>query len=151
MIALGLEADRLNGTAFIRSLERAGLGGRRDHFFHSFQNYFFGLIVLASQTERFGIYKDAAHLHWQVDPFGVWFLCAMWHDVGYAHEKIESIIASAYGDHLDETAASKIRTEFVEQPKTKHGIRSVASLMGRLLDPTTARTEWTEPSKYTIN
>jgi hypothetical protein len=149
LIALGLEAHRLRGTAFIRSLEQAGLGGKRDHFFHSFQNYFLGLHVLAASLPRFGIFKDAAHVHWQVDPFAVWFLCAMWHDVGYAHEKVQSFLQSAYGEHLDDGVATEVRAAFIEQEKTSQGTRCIASLMARLLKPANARTEWAVPSDKT--
>ncbi|MDO8631058.1 MAG: hypothetical protein Q7R41_11260, partial [Phycisphaerales bacterium] len=114
LIELGLEAHRLAGTAFIRSLEQAGLGGRRDHFFHSFQNYFLGLHALVACLPHFSAFREAAHVHWQVDPFAVWFLCAMWHDVGYAHEKVGSFLNSAYGEHLDYSISTIVRAAFIQ-------------------------------------
>jgi len=149
LIELGLEAHRLAGTAFIRSLEQAGLGGKRDHFFHSFQNYFLGLHLVAACLPQFSAFKDAAHVHWQVDPFAVWFLCAMWHDVGYAHQKVQSFLKSAYGEHLDDSVATNVRAAFIEQEKTSQGTRCIASLMARLLNPENARTEWGVPSDKT--
>jgi hypothetical protein len=150
LIALGLEAHQLAGTAFIRSLEQAGLGGRRDHFFHSFQNYFLGLPVVAANLNHFNGFKDPAHVHWQVDPFAVWFLCAMWHDVGYAHEKVQSFINSAYGQDFDSgPAATAVRAAFIQQEKTSTSTRCIASLMARLLNPGTAKTEWAPPSEKT--
>lgn len=150
LLALGLEPDKLAGTAFIRSLEMSGMGPLRDHFFHSFQNYFLGVPIIAQLRAHFDDYKDQAKLHWDVDPFEVWFLTAMWHDVGYANQKLGDVLSATYGEQPDEETLALVRGKaFLDDANTNDGIRILASLIGRLLSRRVPPTEWTEPHEQT--
>ncbi len=130
----------------IRRLERAGWGGRRDHFFHSFQNYFFGLLAVLKLPAYFNTYRDLAKVHFNVDPLDVWLLTAIWHDVGYGIEKINTVIEDVMGEiGSDADLGGQARAEFLKASIVQEGLRSVSSLMCRLLDCRSARTAWMPP------
>jgi hypothetical protein len=79
---MGFRTTGNNAPDLIHRLEKAGWGGRRDHFFHSFQNMFFGLFALDKLPVEFTRFRDLAKLGWDISPFFTWCLAALWHDVG---------------------------------------------------------------------
>src|SRR5207237_944393 len=99
---MGLDPDQIKATAMIRTLERDQMGAPRDHFFHSFQNYFLGLTAIAQLKKEFLSFKSLAKVNWNVEPADVWFLTALWHDVGYAGQKYSNLYAGAFGNQEDE-------------------------------------------------
>ena len=50
----GLSESATRAQKVLRSLEQAGMGGDRDHYFHSFQNFFLGLWVVGVAKDYFG-------------------------------------------------------------------------------------------------
>lgn len=78
----------------------------------------------------------------------MWFLTALWHDVGYAAQKFNNLFGAAFGEEESEEDLD-IKDESIQRllarPAAQTGIRSIASLMSRLLKPATARTQWMEP------
>ncbi len=145
---MGLNPAHIRATAMIRTLERDQLGTGRDHFFHSFQNYFLGLTAVAQLRDEFLSFKAAAKVNWEVEPADVWFLTALWHDVGYAAQKFDNVYNAAFGDEEDDES-KEIKNEAInrmlDRAAAKKGIRAMASLMARLLKPKDAKTEWSEP------
>ena len=95
---MGFRTPTFGAQEALRRLEGAGWGGRRDHFFHSFQNYFFGLLAVLTLPTYFNAYQTLARLHFAVDPFHAWLLTALWHDVGYGIEKIDTVFEDVLGE-----------------------------------------------------
>lgn len=142
---MGFRATGIQATDMVRRLEAAGWGGSRDHFFHSFQNYFFGLLAVLHLPAFFSAYRVAARIDWDVDPCHVWFLTALWHDVGYGIEKFGDVASDVFGIAQD-SVADNARRQFLKTDIIKEGTRVVASLMSRLLFPNRARTGWMPPT-----
>src|SRR4030042_468792 len=91
------------------NLERAGMGGSRDHYFHSFQNFFLGLLVVGTEKEYFGKWLTQSKLNWSVSFEFVWFLACMWHDIGYCVRSFSKIKSDIFGmdiDSMDESVTS---------------------------------------------
>ena len=143
--SMALRPESISATAMIHTLERGGLGASRDHFFHSFQNYFLGLKAIARLGERFTACQTIAKLHWQVDPFDVWFLTVMWHDVGYAFQLYGRIYDAVFGHEDEDNSAHESRLKFLTRPRTQEALRVLSSLLARLLRPDTAGTAWLPP------
>lgn len=135
----------IDAAQMVRRLELSGWGGRRDHFFHSFQNYFFGLYATAKLTPHFDGSFGKAKLNWTIDPFDVWFLTALWHDVGYGIEKFDRVAADIFGDVLEDDFGSDARIQFLNSDICKEATRSIGSLIARLLNADAARTAWMQP------
>ena len=143
--SMGLRPEGISATEMIRTLEQGGYGANRDHFFHSFQNYFLGLKAIAELRERFTECQALAKLHWEVDPFDVWFLAVMWHDVGYAIQLFDRYYDAAFGHEESDDAARKLKLRFLGRSKTREALRVLSSLLARLLRPEVAGTTWMEP------
>jgi hypothetical protein len=150
---MGLDPTQIKATAMIRTLEREQMGAPRDHFFHSFQNYFLGLTAIAQLKREFLSFKTLAKVNWNVEPANVWFLTALWHDVGYAGQEYSNVYAGAFGQQEDEEQA-EIKADAIQRlldrPQARAGIRSMASLMDRLLKPSSATTGWMPPGERTV-
>jgi hypothetical protein len=146
---MGLDAAGIRAAKFVRTIEREHLGPGRDHFFHSFQNYFLGLTAIARLPQEFLTFKELAKVNWDVAAADVWFLTALWHDVGYAAQKFSNIFDAAFGSGEEDIEELDIKDEGIQRllarPAAQHGIRAIASLMARLLNPLVARTQWLEP------
>lgn len=142
---MGLRRDQLRGAQMVRTLERGGLGARRDHFFHSFQNYFLGLLAILRLWPQFEAYRTRARLDWQSNPCNVWFLTAMWHDVGYAFQKVGDILSAAMGYQLPDETAIDLKESFLSHPETVDALRTLSSLLAHLVEPTGIRTGWMRP------
>jgi hypothetical protein len=143
----GFRATNIDAPSMIRNLESSGWGGRRDHFFHSFQNYFFGLFAISEIPERFNAYSAIAKLHWDIDPFAVWFFTALWHDVGYGLQKIGNILEGIFGADPDVNQGEQARLEYLKTPIIQDALRDISCLMVRLLNPQRARTAWLFPER----
>ena len=138
-------ADVLSGAEMIRRIEQIGWGGARDHFFHSFQNYFFGLYAVLELEQHFNNYRDTAQLQWQVDPFHLWFLIALWHDVGYGIEKFPTMTDDIFGEDEDGESASRTVEDFLYRPIIQEALTNISCLMWHMTQPGRARTAWLPP------
>ena len=95
---MGLDAAGIKAAKLIHTIEREHLGPGRDHFFHSFQNYFLGLAAIAHLREEFLSFKNLAKVNREVETAEVWFLITLWHDVGYAVSEIQQHLDAAFGE-----------------------------------------------------
>ena len=129
----------------IRRMESIGWGSSRDHFFHSFQNYFFGLYALLTLPDHFTLYRDVAQLGFNLDPFDVWLMAALWHDVGYGIENFRNVAVEIFGRESDELVARQMRVNFMQLDTVQSGLTDISCLMSRLLAPARARTNWLAP------
>lgn len=145
---MGLDPSHIKSTAMIRTLERDQLGARRDHFYHSFQNYFLGLAAIAELRGEFLSFRALAKVNWDIEPADVWFLTALWHDVGYAAQKFDNVFNAAFGEDDEENQGIKVEAihRLLDRPAAQKGMRAMASLMSRLLKPQNAKSGWLEPS-----
>lgn len=128
----------------LRKLEKAGYGGRRDHFFHSFQNFFFGLLAVLFLPHRFDLCQTIAKLHFDVDRYHVWFVTALWHDAGYGIAHFDDLAEDVFGGGVSDTAEHG-RAEFLGSGIVQEALLVISSLMVRLMAPTRARTQWLPP------
>ena len=121
-----LRPEAINATAMIRWIEKAQMGARRDHFFHSFQNYFLGLVAVARLQKEFCAYKDLAKVHWNIDPFHVWFLTVMWHDAGYASQKVDNVLSTMVGadPHDAESLKQEAIARMLALPQAQESLRT---------------------------
>lgn len=142
---MGLRPDGIAAAQMVRTLERGGLGARRDHFFHSFQNYFLGLRAILDLRDQFEAYKDRAKLYWNVEPCNVWFLTALWHDVGYPFQRVGEFVNSALGYEAQDDVGITIKETFLQRPETHEALRTLSSLLAHLLDAEGVRTQWMRP------
>lgn len=106
----------------LRAFERAGANApARDHFFHTFNNFFLGLLVLD------GLLGDRSHTALPDALIGqgrnrsklslwesLWFLTAMFHDPGYIPENFWSLFSFAYGLEHDPRNDRPVPTEVVQ-------------------------------------
>jgi len=132
----------------IHRLESAGWGSPRDHFFHSFQNYFFGLLAISKLPSYFKGYRDTAKLHWDIDVFHIWLFTALWHDVGYGIACIGDVNDDLIGSDFGEQVADDTRTTYLRQHTIQEAMLKICSLIARLLKPSSARTEWMPPQGW---
>jgi hypothetical protein len=142
---MGLRKDRIKGAQMVRTIERGGMGAGRDHFFHSFQNYFLGLLPVLRLRSYFELFKGYARLQWDVNPSDVWFLTALWHDVGYPFEHIGKIVNSAIGIDLPDETETALKESFLQRAETIDALRTLSSLIAHLLEPGRRRTQWMRP------
>jgi len=147
--SMGLRPDAIRASEMLRTIEGGGIGPSRDHFFHSFQNYFLGLLPVALLRRHFEAYRDPAMLHWNVDPFHVWFLTAMWHDVGYVVHSLGNYLDSVFGGMTTDEAAQAIKEKYIGAPETQDALRILSSLMSHFLAPERPATEWIAPEPAT--
>jgi hypothetical protein len=158
LTTMGLKPAGIEATKLIRTIECGGLAGGRDHFFHSFQNYFLGLSAISELKNEFLSFKALAKVNWEVEPADVWFLTALWHDVGYAAQKFNKIADAAFGAFYEEMSDEPPDPDEQERDIKDEGItrllgrahaitamRAMASLMARLLKPKSATTQWLMP------
>lgn len=145
---MGFSADILSAADMLHRIEMVGWGGSRDHFFHSFQNYFFGLYAVLELEQHFNRYRDEAQLQWQVDPFHLWFLIALWHDVGYGIENFGAVTDDIFGQDTDDQSASRTVEEFLHRPIIENALTDIGCLMWHLLQPGGARTAWLPPRTH---
>jgi hypothetical protein len=146
---MGFTSATLEAVSALHSLELAGWGGRQDHFFHSFQNYLFGLLAVGGLRAAFEDSQNASNLHWSVDPCAVWMLTALYHDVGYGIQALPSIFRGAMGFEDSEGKAESARADFLREVPCQVALRQIASLMAWLLDSTVASTGWMPPMPNT--
>jgi hypothetical protein len=139
----GLSADAGRAHEFLLRLEQAGMGGSRDHYFHSFQNFFFGLSVIGGIHDYFRKSLSISKLEWNIPLEFTWFLVCLWHDIGYGLQSLANIETTIFG--IDMGAGTRERlSEYVNSPPVLEGKRAISSLIEHLLqdDPQTA---WMEP------
>lgn len=145
---MGFRTTGNNAPELICKLEKAGWGGDRDHFFHSFQNLFFGLFALESLPDEFTRFRTRAKLEWAISPFFTWCLAALWHDVGYGVAQLEEVHESLLGPDIAEATAETGRIAFLKTPTAKQGMIGICTLLARLLAPEKAKTGWMTPKKW---
>ncbi len=143
---IGLRSATFGVPTMIRRLEQGGWGGSRDHFFHSFQNFFFGLYVVSKLSESFVESQTVTRLNWVVDPFHVWFLTALWHDVGYGIQSFQNVTEDIWGRASGEEVDTFARSQFLSQSETKEALRVISSLMEPLLAPDDTVSSWMQPT-----
>lgn len=143
---MGFTSANINVPEMIRRLETAGWGGSRDHFFHSFQNYFFGVFAIGKLHSYFQNCGDVARLNFDVAPLDVWFFTALWHDVGYGIERFGSMADEILGVDSGEDIGEHARIQFLKADIIKESLRMISALTARLLDPTRARSLWSIPA-----
>lgn len=90
----GLSEQEVRAQDILLRLEQAGMRGDRDHYFHSFQNFFLGLWVVGTAKGYFGKWLAQSKLNWSISFEFVWFLVCMWHDVGYDVQSLSSYLSS---------------------------------------------------------
>jgi hypothetical protein len=141
---MGFKAGAISAPSVVRRLETAGWGGSRDHFFHSFQNYFFGLFAIGQLISYFAAWRDAAHLQFNVATLDAWFLTALWHDVGYSIEKYGDIAGEIFGIS-DDDMAGDARAEYLRNSIVQKALREISCLTVRLLTPAGRGPRWAIP------
>ncbi len=147
---MGLQKARIKTTRMLRTVEGGGLTtGRRDHFFHSFQNYFLGLRAVVELRREFETFKQAKKLNWDISPIHVWFLTAMWHDVGYAVQSVGSVVDAVLGEDDADDVGDSLKERFLHRTATDEALRLMSSLISRLLSAETPRTGWLAPGPRT--
>ncbi len=144
---MGFCAGLSDTLAMVRKLENAGWGADRDHYFHSYQNFFFGLYVVLRLLDHFELYRAAAKVDWSVDPLHVWLLVSLWHDVGYGVSHHDSVSADAFGVELGEEHAEATIAEYLAHPTIQEAMLHISALISRLLNPAAAGTAWLPPTK----
>ena len=139
----GLSADAARAQEFLLRLEQAGMGGNRDHYFHSFQNFFFGLLVIGEILEYFRKSLSISKLHWNIPLEFTWFLVCLWHDIGYGLHSLGNIETTIFG--IDVASGPRERlSEYVNSPPVLEGKRAISSLIEHLLQ-NHPQTAWMEP------
>jgi hypothetical protein len=146
---MGLRREAIKATHMLRTIEQGDLGAGRDHFFHSYQNYFLGLTALVELPTEFVRFKEKAQLHWDVDPYHVWFLTALWHDVGYSVQKINRIVETAFGYAPEDDTAAMLRQRFLDRSTTQEALRQLSSLLAHVMQNGRPATQWMEPRART--
>lgn len=136
---MGLERTKLRAAKMVRTIERGELGARRDHFFHSFQNYFYGLEVVAEQPALFDGYRAMLAVNAMPDPFDIWFLTALWHDTGYTLQKSGEYFKETLGTEFNSDDAVELRRRFLRQTSVQNGLRELSALSSHLLFPRSGR------------
>jgi hypothetical protein len=136
--------DRGSMPEVLRRLEKARYGGPKDHFFHSFQNFFFGLIAVLVLPDKFNLCQTIAKLHFTVDPFHVWFVTALWHDAGYGIAHFDDLAEDVFAAGASDTGEHG-RAEFLRSSIVQEALLVISALMVRLLQPSKARTQWLPP------
>jgi len=149
MRAMGFRSGALRAADVLRRIEIAHWNGNRDHFFHSFQNYFIGLIAVSQLVQVFEDCQVITDLNWRVDPHSVWFLTALYHDVGYATQRFQDITADIWGMGDSGGVVSYTISQFLADPKTQLALREISSLIYRLLCLRQPASTWTPPTLST--
>jgi hypothetical protein len=145
---IGFRSTSTCAPDMIRQIELAGWGGDRDHFFHSFQNFFFGLYAISRLAPHFREYRRIARLDWDLNSYHVWFLAALRHDVGYGVAHLEEIHYDVLGPELAENSAESSRAVFLKSDLVKEGLLKICTLMARLLKPENIRTGYMVPDRW---
>jgi len=138
----GLSASAVRAQKVLRSLEQAGMGGDREHYFHSFQNFFLGLWVVGMAKDYFGKWMKQSKLKWGIPFEFVWFLICMWHDVGYGVQSLIKIENDIFGVDLGEENISL--SSYLSSTSVIEGKRIIASLAEHLLKKCPP-TGWMQP------
>jgi hypothetical protein len=143
---MALDPKAVSATSMIRTLEGRNPNEGRDHFFHSFQNYFLGVPIVSQCAALFDVVSSGVRLDWNIDAQMVWFLTAMWHDVGYAIQKYHTIYGDSYGLDSGDDSEDHTFSQFMARPSVKEAIRVISSLLVRFLRPENVKTGWISPS-----
>jgi hypothetical protein len=144
----GLSADAARAHTFLRRLEQAGMGGSRDHYFHSFQNFFFGLWVIGQIRDHFQKWLSISKLNWSIPLEFTWFLISLWHDIGYGLHSLASIETTVFGIDLGAGVRERLN-EYVNSPPVLEAKRTISSLIEHLLQ-NCPQTAWMEPKPDSV-
>jgi hypothetical protein len=121
----------------IRRLEGGAAGARRDHFFHSFQNYFLGVGVIERLPQLFTV---CPALGWNIDPYDAWFFTVLWHDVGYSVQYSAESYEYVTGFRITDETAEGVKRSILESPNAQEAMRQIGHVMARLLGRAEAST-----------
>lgn len=70
----------------------------RDHFFHSFQDFLLGCLVIDAFRPTFESFlHDAFPSTSDMSPEYIWLLVALYHDVGYLTQRGDEVLAARFG------------------------------------------------------
>ncbi len=142
-----LSKDVGKAQEILRYLEQGSMRNDRDHYFHSFQNFFLGLWVIGEIKGYFEKWIRLSKLQWNVPLEFVWFLISMWHDVGYSIRSIPKLESDIFGIDLSENNDSI--SSWLSTSSVIEGKRTIASLMEHLLKRR-PRTAWMAPQSDDI-
>lgn len=145
----GVWGPKLRPPEVLRRLESAGWGGSRDHYFHSFQNFFLGLWVIGQAPRLFRAWAEPCRLSWDVHPEVIWFLASLWHDAGYAMVALSQIHRDSYGVSGAEDGAPQSSLEgYLLLDIVREAVRHIASLLEHLGSAGSSRpaTAWIPPA-----
>ncbi len=81
-------------------------------------------------------------LNWNINPLEVWFLTALWHDVGYGIQKYSEISRMIFDTAESVEYADNIKYQHLNFPEFQIAIRDISSVIPRLLEPAGYRTTW---------
>ncbi len=146
---MGFTEARLQAASGIRSLELSKMITDRDHYFHSFQNYFLGLLPITRLKTYYQDWKTTTKLGWEVNSFDVWFLTALWHDVGYGIQKHPEFSVMLYDAAEVAEFAETLKDRYLETPETQLAVQDISSALPRFLEPEGYFTTWVRPSYKT--
>jgi hypothetical protein len=114
--------DRLQA---LRAYERGGANApARDHFFHTFNNFFIGLVLLDELLDNRNHHAfpdrliSRSHRRSRLNLWeSLWFLTAMFHDPGYIPENFWSLVSFAIGVEHQPGMNTAIPAEVAERIK----------------------------------
>ncbi len=138
----GLSEQVVRAQDILLRLEQAEMGGDRDHYFHSFQNFFLGLLVVGTAKEYFGKWLAQSKLDWSISFEFVWFLVCMWHDVGYGVQSLSKIENDIFGVDIDRV--NEPLSSYLSSGPVIEGKRIITSLAEHLLKKRPS-TGWVSP------
>lgn len=146
---MGFTATRLRAPTTIRAIELSKLVTDRDHYFHSFQNYFLGLLAIDRLKNYFESWKSITRLNWEIDPFDVWFLTALWHDVGHGIQNFPELSAIIFDTAESVQYAESVKYQHLGLPESRIALQDISSVIPRLLEPKGYRTTWVRQNQNT--
>jgi hypothetical protein len=118
----------------LRFFEQSNLRqSQRDHYFHTFNNFLLGCIVLDECHAAFEEFSRSALRGAECSSEYVWLLTVLFHDVGYPIQKREETLAIIYGvPGLGSEQANAERREAWDCPQYRRSRVQLASLYDHL-------------------
>ncbi len=139
----GLREKPFKAQEILLRLEKTEMKGIREHYFHSFQNFFLGLWAIGETSEYFKKWANLSKLNWNLSPEFIWFLITIWHDVGYCQKILNDIESDVIGIERYDVAEER-RVSYITHPLVQEGKRYICSLIEHL-SKKEAGTAWTFP------
>lgn len=143
----GLDINAMRAHDFLRNLEQSGMRNDRDHYFHSFQNFFFGLFVIGEAWDYFNKWLKISKLNWNISIEFVWYLVSMWHDVGYGVQLRQQIENDIFGIEVE--GLNESLSDYLANDSVIEGKKTISSLIEHLLKKR-PKTAWMLPQRDEI-